>query len=124
MVPLPLLISPCLGGLHDQRWLKAKHPDNSMSFGSSSSGIRGIRPDLGGPSTPTHQEPHHPRRYCFPSSQGPIEIWLPKQVEVTEWGQLDYEKNERSHDASMQPLVEHLVEECRREYREMKGELG
>ena len=41
-----------------------------------------------------------------------------------EWGQLSYEKAERSLEAPMQPVVEHLIQECRREHREIKGEQG
>ena len=36
--------------------------------------------------------------FAWAGYQGPIESWLPKQVEVTEWGQLDIEKAERSHE--------------------------
>ena len=43
---------------------------------------------------------------------------------MTEQGQLDYEKAERSQEASNQPVVEHLAEEFRRGNREMKGEPG
>ena len=40
---------------------------------------------------------------------------------MPEWGKLSYEKTERSHGESMQPVVEHLVKKYRREHREMKG---
>ena len=36
----------------------------------------------------------------------------------------DYEKAERGHGASMQPVVENLGEEFRREHRERKGGPG
>ena len=51
--------------------------------------------------------------FAWKRRQGPIVSCLSRQVEVTDCGQLDYEKAERSQEASMQPVVEHLVEECR-----------
>ena len=43
---------------------------------------------------------------------------------LLEWGKLSYEKAERSQEAPIQPVVEHLVQEFRREHREIKGEQG
>ena len=39
-------------------------------------------------------------------------------------GQSVYEKAERGHEASVQPVVENPVQERRREHYEMKGEPG
>ena len=49
--------------------------------------------------------------------QGPIESLLPSQVEVTELGNLDYEEAERGHKKPMEPMVDHLVEECNQGHR-------
>ena len=62
--------------------------------------------------------------FVWEGRQGPIGTLLPRQVAVTERGELVYEKAERSHEAPMQPVAEHLVEEYRREHRVMKGESG
>ena len=53
-------------------------------------------------------------RVAWEGRQEPIDSWLPRQVEVTEWGKLGYETAERSHGASIQPVVEKPEEECRR----------
>ena len=52
--------------------------------------------------------------FAWEGHQGQTESLLPRQVEVTKWGKLDYEKAERSHDAPVKLVVEHLVEEFRR----------
>ena len=62
--------------------------------------------------------------FAWEGRQEPIGSRLPRQVEVTGLGKLDYEKAERSHEASMPAVAGHLVDECRREHREMKGEPG
>ena len=43
--------------------------------------------------------------FAWKKHQGPIESRLPKQVEVNEWGQLDYVKAERSHEERLPKKV-------------------